>query len=174
MVDHVTSAGDGAVSGGTSQIGSDATSAGGFCRSDDDTARHAAGMPDDNATDGPTTEELETLWRQFEESEPVLTIEQVELVDKNMSDLGSRRTRRGGLAILTKSGAELLQMVHDGDESTIDAFRELRECLHDHVENVRAIAEALHTAATRLGMALCDAGAPTHPARGDDAEVNHA
>lgn len=106
-------------------------------------------------TKPPTDFELDALWKQFEECQPMMTIEELEETSRMLFGAGGRRTVRAGLLMLTKSGRDLLKMMRN-DSDMVSAFKDLAECAKDRAERMRGVAEALETAALRLGCALCD------------------
>lgn len=108
----------------------------------------------------PQPDELDTLWKQFEECQPVLTSEELEETSRMLFATEGIRTVRAGLVMLTKSGRELLEVVH-GDPEMVSVFEELVECVKDRAQRLRGVADALETAQTRLTLALCDAGPRT-------------
>lgn len=105
----------------------------------------------------PQPDELDALWKQFEECQPVLTSEELEETSRMLFATKGVRTVRAGLVMLTKSGRELLDVMH-GDPEMVGVFEELAECVKDRAERLRGVADALDTAGTRLSVALCDAG----------------
>jgi hypothetical protein len=99
--------------------------------------------------------ELDALWQQFQHSAPVLTMPEVERASDVLLGTEGARAVRAGLAILTKSGAELLELVHrDADAPKVLA--ELSAVLDERVGILRAAADTLNTAHTRIALALCD------------------
>ena len=105
----------------------------------------------------PLPGELDALWKQFEECPPLLTPEEMEETSRMLFAADGVRTVRAGLVMLTKSGRELLDVLH-GDPEMAGAFGELAECIKDRADRLRGVAEALETAEMRLQLVLCDAG----------------
>lgn len=105
----------------------------------------------------PQPDELDALWKQFEKCQPVLTSEELEETSRMLFATDGVRTVRAGLVMLTKSGRELLDVMH-GDPEMVGVFEELAVCVKDRAQLLRGVADALETAETRLTLALCDAG----------------
>jgi len=105
----------------------------------------------------PQPDEFDVLWKQFEDCPPVLTPEELEETSRMLFATEGVRTVKAGLVMLTKSGRELLDILH-GDAEMVGVFEELAECVKDRAERLRFVAEILDTAQTRLALALCDAG----------------
>lgn len=101
-------------------------------------------------------DDFDALWKQFEECQPVLTLDELEETSQMLFDADAVRTVRAGLAMLTKSGRELLGVMHS-DPSLAGVFEELSDCIEDRVKRLRGVADALDGAQLRLRLALCDA-----------------
>lgn len=102
-------------------------------------------------------DELDDLWKQFEECQPLLTLDELDEASRMLFAADGVRTVRAGLAMLTKSGRELLEAMHSNPEM-VGVFEELAECFKDRANRLRGVADALETAQTRLAVALCDVG----------------
>jgi hypothetical protein len=108
------------------------------------------GMP---ATDA----EAEALWTEFLASPALMTMTDWEGARNVLFDTGGMRTVSATLLILTKSGQELVDLMHKGPDM-VSAFDELAECAESRAESLRCTAEAMEAAAMRLRLALCDCG----------------
>lgn len=109
--------------------------------------------------------ELDALWAAFLDAPALLSADKIDKVSRDLFGKDTVRTVRATLLMLTKSGAELLEVMHS-DEQMPNVFRELIACGKDHAKHLREVAEVIEAATGRLNLALCDA--PSEP------EVQHA
>ena len=106
-----------------------------------------AGVPDADA--------LDSLWATFLETPAQLTRAQVETIEAHAA-LGpdGHRTRRAALALLCKTGAELVEIVREREGRA--ALEDVASSLEDYREALRMLSELTETAAMRLALALCE------------------
>ena len=108
---------------------------------------HGAGVPDADA--------LDSLWASFLETPAPLTRAQVETIEAHAA-IGpdGHRTRRAALALLCKTGAELVDIVREREGRA--ALEDVAASLEDYREALRMLSELTETAAMRLALALCE------------------
>ena len=98
--------------------------------------------------DGKPVTDTDALWTAFLASPAQMTMHEMEEVSRMPFAVEGRRTVRAGLVILTKSGKELLNVMH-GDAGMVEFFAELAECAKDRAARLHGVAEALDGAAIR-------------------------
>jgi hypothetical protein len=107
------------------------------------------------ASPGLTPSDADALWAQFLAAPAVMTCDDLDTVTRDTFGPDAVRTLRCSLVMLTRSGLDLVEMMHkDGEIAPI--FRELTECATARAAALREVADLLDMAAVRLKLALCD------------------
>lgn len=101
--------------------------------------------------------DLDALWQQFIDCAPGMTHDEAEQSSRMLFSAESERIVRAALAILARSGRDILGAMHDAPAA--EAFATLAEASKHHAERLRATAEALDNASMRISFALCDVAA---------------
>jgi len=94
------------------------------------------------------------LFEDFEGSPAVIADEDFKWIETDMSLGAFGVNRRCALAILTKSGKELVAMAHKDRETAI-LLATSGECGVLAAKRLRALAELMDSAACRVSVALC-------------------
>lgn len=118
-------------------------------------------MAEINCTDVVETDP-DALWEQFKSAPAAASDQLIALTSKALFGTEARRTIRAPLLMLTKTARELVDLV-ERDPEMVAVFREVMECAQERAAVLRAAAEMLDMAGSRLRIALCaapeDAGA---------------
>ena len=114
-----------------------------------------------------TDAEMDELWSMFEASPAQMTEQDFSEMRRLMFGVEGKRTVSAGLFMLTKSGQDLLELMHQGPDME-EIYTELTECVTNRAALLREVADALDSSAARLSIALCD----SIPNQGS-AEANH-
>jgi len=110
------------------------------------------------AGDSATAEDIDALWGDFLAMPALLTLDQVDQVERNgPAGLEAGRTRRAALLMLTKSGAELAALA--GGRGSRESIEDVAACLEGYRENLAHLAELMELASARLRLALCEPAA---------------
>ena len=103
----------------------------------------------------PDPGELDALWQRFVESPAPLTLADVETIEQGGPfDRDSSRIRRAALALLTKSGGELVDIVRNPEGRSV--AEEVGQALEGYREALAGLSELMTQAAERLNLALCE------------------
>jgi len=96
----------------------------------------------------------EKLLSDFDAQPAQITNEQLDEIEANFLGLSWRRSRRAALGTLAMSGMQLTKVITD-DRKGAFALAVARLSIEEYASHLRALADMMECAGTRIGIALC-------------------
>jgi len=98
-------------------------------------------------------EQMEEIYNNFENSEAVLTGDEVNRIEERWGGRAGGISRRSGLASLARSGKELLENIGT-DRGAAVALATVSELTKSYAEDLRLLADLMDHASIRTRLAL--------------------